>query len=126
MALWDAVDLFSRSNSQLALRIRRAIGCCCDAWMVNPLSVLALSQRPLERPDFIRFRTSGALQLPLMYYPCLGSLLIKRFWGELRRNPKGGVLYRGILGGSWDLVSIYTWAQNAAYNWPHIGYPNYK
>ena len=36
---------------------------------------------------------------------------------------------RGLLGGSWDLVTTYNWAYNPTYDPPkrvYRGYPNYK
>ena len=51
------------------------------------------------------------------------AVLPKGFQDELPKQAQG------LLGGSWDFVTTYSWAYNPTYNppkWPYRGYPNYK
>ena len=49
--------------------------------------------------------------------------------GNCCNDPRSGAHLWLLLGGSWDLETVYKWLFNPSCGlpkWPSIGYPNYK
>ena len=68
-------------------------------------------------------QTMGEAPLRSHFVPCR-NLWVSSVQGS--RNPD---VWRGALGGPWDLATTYNWDCNRTYNppkWAYRGYPNYK